>query len=64
MESASIQRNQSNKILGHLSGEAKKRPRVKWDILTMNQTKGGIGDANKIKILQKLIIRKRQPWMR
>lgn len=44
----------------------KKRSRVKWDILTMDKSKGGAGirdpvsalDANKIKILQKISIRK------
>ena len=53
-------------------GDANKKARVRWKILTKSIPEGGTGlkdhiiilDASKIKMLQKSITRDRQPWMR
>ena len=53
-------------------GWNERRARMRWEILIKHQSEGGTGlndpvmtlDTSKIKILQKLISRERQPWMR
>ena len=70
--SKNMKNNISKTIKEFIWGGTKKRARVRWKILIKHQSEGGTGlkdpvmtlDTSKIKILQKLISRERQPWMR
>ena len=62
----------TRKIKDFIWGGPNKKAKVNWEIMAKLREEEGTGirdpvitlDVAKIKILQKLITRKRQPWMR